>query len=310
MWLIKWDLHLADSLEDAKIKVNYEPVNYGQVFITLLLIILQVNFIWHINCTYGFKNLYFCKTHSTLKTSTMKRRNLLTVVLLVAWGIFSVNAQTVQTDQDKESKTVIKKVINPSTDTKKGATPATPAVPAKQTTPTAAKKGATPAKPAVPANQSGKQTGTAKPATGNVKPNIKPVTPVKPGVVAKDLTGLWITAQKATIVEFYKVGDKYNGKAVWSKQKDKSGKPLKDVNNPDRAKRNNPIVGTDLITGLTYNAKTDTYEGGRIYQPQTGKSFNCKVKLDKNKNAINITGGSGFISKTLTWTRTTGVPGK
>lgn len=240
----------------------------------------------------------------------MKRRNLLTVVLLVAWGIFSVNAQTVQTDQDKESKTVIKKVINPSTDTKKGATPATPAVPAKQTTPTAAKKGATPAKPAVPANQSGKQTGTAKPATGNVKPNIKPVTPVKPGVVAKDLTGLWITAQKATIVEFYKVGDKYNGKAVWSKQKDKSGKPLKDVNNPDRAKRNNPIVGTDLITGLTYNAKTDTYEGGRIYQPQTGKSFNCKVKLDKNKNAINITGGSGFISKTLTWTRTTGVPGK
>ncbi|HLN52365.1 MAG TPA: DUF2147 domain-containing protein [Lentimicrobium sp.] len=243
----------------------------------------------------------------------MFRRNFLTAVLLVAWGIFSLNAQTVQTDQTKESKTTTttaRKVITPTTATKKEATSATPAVPAKQSKPATVKNGATPVKPATPASQSTAKTGTAKPTAQGAKPASKPVTPGKPAVVAKDLTGHWLTAQKATIVEFYKVGDKYNGKAVWSKQRDKSGKPLKDVNNPDRTKRNNPIVGSDLITGLTYNAKTDTYEGGRIYQPQTGKSFNCKVKLDKNKNTMQITGGAGFISKTLTWTRTSGVPGK
>lgn len=137
-----------------------------------------------------------------------------------------------------------------------------------------------------------------------------PATPAKPAVASKDITGYWLTAQKATIVEFYKAGDKYNGKIVWSKQKDKKGQPLKDVNNPDKTKRSKPLVGQDIITGLTYNPKTGQYEGGRIYQPQTGKSFNGKVKLDKSSKTMQVTGGAGFISKTLTWTRTTGVPGK
>lgn len=260
----------------------------------------------------------------------MNRRNLLTTVLLIAWGIFTVNAQTVQTNQSKETKTTTtttKKVVQSTTSDKKSATPATPAVPAKQGTTTDAKKKAVPATPATPASSSAKpapsskpsSTGTANPAssgttkpttTGTAKPSAKPVDQTKPEVAANDITGLWITAQKGTIVEFYKVGDKYNGKAVWTKQKDKDGKPLKDVNNPDKAKRNNPIVGTDLVTGLTYNPKTNTYEGGKVYQPQTGKSFNCNIKLNKDKKSMQITGGTGFISKTLTWTRTTGIPGK
>jgi len=220
----------------------------------------------------------------------MKRHQLLTAVLVVIWGIFSFNlssAQSVQADKSKDAKpgtVTTKKVVS--------ATPAKPATPAKQS-PVTTKPGATPAKPAVPAAKTGTPT-TAKP--GNV--------------AEKDITGYWLTAQKATIVQFYKVGDKFNGKGVWTKQRDKNGKPLKDVNNPDKTKRGRSLEGIDMITGLTYNPKTDTYEGGRIYQPNTGRTFNCKVKLDKSKNTMEVTGGVGFISKTLTWTRTTGIPGK
>lgn len=160
-------------------------------------------------------------------------------------------------------------------------------------------QGATPAKPAVPASAKKTATGTATSANKPVAAN------------SKDLTGYWLTAQKGTIVQFNKRGDFYEGTIVWSKTiKDNSGKELKDVYNPDKSKRNAPVVGSSMITGLKYNPKTDTYEGGKVYQYQSGKSYNCKVNLDKSKNVMKIIGGVGFISKTLTWTRTTGIPGK
>ncbi|HLO89759.1 MAG TPA: DUF2147 domain-containing protein [Lentimicrobium sp.] len=217
----------------------------------------------------------------------MNRHRLLSALLVIIWGLFSFNlvsAQSVQADKKKsESKPV-------SVSTSKGTT-ASQAKPA-----TTSAKPATPATPAKP----GVKTGT--------RPAGVPTSANAP-VISNDITGYWLTAQKATIVQFYKDGEKFNGKGVWSKQRDKNGRPLKDINNPDKSKRSRYLEGVDLITGLTYNPKTDTYEGGRIYQPNTGKTFNCKVKLDKSKNTMQVTGGVGFISKTLTWTRTSGIPG-
>lgn len=242
----------------------------------------------------------------------MNRKSLLIAVLVAIWGIFSVNMVSAQTSETttKESVTTTKKTVEK-------ATPAKPAVPATQKKTVGAAQKSEPAKPG---------TSTAKPGISSAKPGATPAKPAvpasaknkpavstnKPAIASeKDLTGYWLTAQKGTIVQFFKNGDVYNGKIVWSKTvKDKSGKELKDVNNPDKAKRNSPVIGSSMITGLKYNPKTDTYEGGKIYQYQSGKSYNCKVNLDKNKNVMKIVGGVGFISKTLTWTRTSGVPGK
>ncbi len=155
----------------------------------------------------------------------------------------------------------------------------------------------------------------------NQKAPVTPVNPVKPSVVPpkstpaatpKDITGYWLTANKANIIQFYKVGDVYQGKIVWTRNKDKNGKPLTDVNNPDKSKRKNQIVGTQMVSNLKYNAKTKTYEGGKAYLPQTGKTYNCKAKLIKNNDSMEVTAmaGMSLMSKTLTWTRTTGVPSK
>jgi len=170
----------------------------------------------------------------------------------------------------------------------------------------------------------------APPASADKTPNKqvapsnqkKPVNPVKPSVVppkntptttVKDISGYWLTANKSNIIQFYREGDVYHGKIVWVRQnKDKNGKPLTDVNNPDKSKRKNPIVGTRMVSNLRYNAKTKTYEGGKAYLPQMGKTFDCKAKLIKNNDAMEVTAMAGLslVSKTLTWTRTTGVPSK
>lgn len=153
----------------------------------------------------------------------------------------------------------------------------------------------------------------------------KPVTPVKPktnadvapkvtpATTTKDVTGYWLTANKASIVQFFKEGDVYQGKVAWQKQnKDKNGKPITDVNNPDKAKRNSPIIGIQMISNLKYNSKTKMYEGGKIYMPQTGKTYDCKVKLKNNNDQMEITATAGLsmISKTFTWSRTSGVPSR
>lgn len=204
----------------------------------------------------------------------MKRTQLFTSLLAISFMVFSfvsVNAQSVQADKAKTIETQKRSTsVKPATQSQR-ATPATPATPAKPTS----------------------------------------IRPTSAANANNDLTGYWLTAQKGSIIEFKKNGEFYEGKVVWSKNaKGRDGKPLKDVNNPDKSKRSNPLKGTTMISGLKYNPKTDTYEGGKIYQPNTGRTFNCKVNLDKSKNVMQIVGGVGFISKTLTWTRTSGVPGK
>lgn len=168
-------------------------------------------------------------------------------------------------------------------------------------------------------------TSTEKSSVKQVAPSNqkKPVTPVNPNkasdarpnkvpvATTKDITGYWLTANKGAIIQFTKEGEYYHGKIVWQKQsKDKKGKPLTDVNNPDKSKRKTPLIGSRMIYNLKYNPKTKMYEGGKAYQPQSGRTFDCKAKLIKNNDAMEITGMAGLslMSKTLVWTRTKGVP--
>ncbi len=184
-----------------------------------------------------------------------------------------------------------------------------------------------PAKSAVVVKKAAPASTTDNRPANQIAPSNqkKPVTPVKPGQISdiksqnrpvttpKDITGYWLTANKASIIQFYREGDVYVGKVVWTRQKNsKNGKPLTDINNPDRSKRSNPIVGIRMVSNLKYNPKTKMYEGGKAYLPQTGKTFDCKAKLVRNNDAMEVTAMAGLslMSKTLTWTRTTGIPSK
>lgn len=185
-------------------------------------------------------------------------------------------------------------------------TPSKSGVVVKKATPSSTTE-RSPASQVVPSNQN-------KPVTPVNKNKLSVIPPKKvPATTTKDITGYWLTANKGAIIQFYKEGEMYHGKIVWQRlNRDRKGKLLTDVNNPDKTKRKNPLIGSRMISNLKYNPKSRFYEGGRAYQPQTGKTFDCKAKLIKNNDVMEITamGGFSLMSKSLVWTRTTGVPSK
>jgi uncharacterized protein (DUF2147 family) len=121
---------------------------------------------------------------------------------------------------------------------------------------------------------------------------------------ADDIVGVWLTAGKEPAkVQVYKTGEKYYGVITWLQNPVKEGKPRVDANNPDKSKRNNPIIGLIILKGFKFDGD-DEWKGGDIYDPQNGKTYSCFLYL-KDKNTLKLRGyiGISLFGRTETWTR-------
>lgn len=81
--------------------------------------------------------------------------------------------------------------------------------------------------------------------------------------------------------------------------------PKKDDNNPDKSKRNRNIVGITIISSFTYDKNNDSFENGAIYDPETGKTYECSLKL-QNHNTLKVhgyVGGIKLLGRTVIWKR-------
>lgn len=145
----------------------------------------------------------------------------------------------------------------------------------------------------------------ARPSTSQTKEQAKPAATA----TASDLSGYWITANKANIIQFSKTGDAYQGKIAWMRQpNNKNGKPLMDVKNPDKSKHNRPVLGSMMLNSLKYNPKSGYYEG-TAYHHHLGRTVNVKVKVVNNGRTLEVVAMNGpLLSRTAYWTRTNGVP--
>jgi uncharacterized protein (DUF2147 family) len=125
-----------------------------------------------------------------------------------------------------------------------------------------------------------------------------------------DLSGFWKTDGGDSQVELFTCGDKICGKIVWLKvpqyidSKDGPvGKTKVDRKSPDPAQRNRQIIGLQVIKGLT--AKTNSrWENGTCYDPETGKSYKCKMRL-ATPDRLELRGyiGISLIGRTFGLTR-------
>ncbi len=116
------------------------------------------------------------------------------------------------------------------------------------------------------------------------------------------LKGIWINEKKTSRIEFYIASTGYAAKIVWlAEPNDKSGKPKRDVENPNAALRKNTLVGTVIIYNLKFNGK-DAYNSGKLYVPRRGMTVDCSIKL-LSPTKIEITGKKGLFNDTKTWTR-------
>ncbi|ULQ57220.1 DUF2147 domain-containing protein [Flavihumibacter rivuli] len=118
------------------------------------------------------------------------------------------------------------------------------------------------------------------------------------------IVGIWKTESGKGHVQIYKQGEKYFGKIVWLKEpNDEQGKPKLDSKNENTKLRTRPILGIVNLRDFRF-AKPGLWEDGRIYNPEDGEDYKCKITL-KDPNKIEVRGfiGISLIGKTQVWTR-------
>lgn len=120
-------------------------------------------------------------------------------------------------------------------------------------------------------------------------------------VFEKDaVLGIWKTEPNDngdySHVEIYLADGKYSGRIVFlnspvfleGDEGGEPGQPRSDFKNPDEALQERPLLGMDLMYGFKHNGK-NKWEDGRVYDPESGKEYNCKVTM-KDTDTLEIFG--------------------
>jgi uncharacterized protein (DUF2147 family) len=113
----------------------------------------------------------------------------------------------------------------------------------------------------------------------------------------------WFTHEYASKVQIYLAADgKYCGKIIWLRDSTVNGKPLFDTQNPDAAKRNQPWLGLQIISGLQKKSDNE-FIGGKIYDPTKGNYYSCKMTILPN-GTLDLHGyilGMPFLGRSTIW---------
>jgi len=123
-------------------------------------------------------------------------------------------------------------------------------------------------------------------------------------LTGQTINGKWKTFDEETgkvksIVEIYQKDGKYYGKIVQlfnrpaNESKDPLCVPCKDY------RKNQKVIGMEIMTALLYDAKDKTYKNGRILDPENGEVYTCKVWLDGAN--LKVRGYLGLFYRTQTW---------
>jgi uncharacterized protein (DUF2147 family) len=125
-----------------------------------------------------------------------------------------------------------------------------------------------------------------------------------------DVLGLWKTDGGDSQLELFKCGEKFCGKIVWLKvpsyidsNDGPVGRTKVDRKCPDPLLRKRPILGLQVMKGLTATG-SNHWENGICYDPETGKSYKCKMQL-KSPNRLEMRGyiGISLIGRNFSLTR-------
>ncbi|HTX87733.1 MAG TPA: DUF2147 domain-containing protein [Bacteroidales bacterium] len=124
---------------------------------------------------------------------------------------------------------------------------------------------------------------------------------------ADDILGIWYNGEKTSKLQIYKENNKYFAKIVWLKTPDDSltGKPRTDNLNPDEKLRQMPLLGLVVLKNFSFDGDNE-WEGGTIYDPKNGKTYNCYIKFEAFPNLLKIRGyiGVSLLGRTTYWTKT------
>lgn len=125
---------------------------------------------------------------------------------------------------------------------------------------------------------------------------------------ADKILGIWWNEEKTSKIEVKKEDGKYIGTIVYMiPEKYENGAPPLDDENPDEALRSRSIVGIQILNGFEYNDKDKEWKDGTIYDPKSGKTYDCYGWLE-NDELLKLKGfvaGIRWIGKSSEWYKTT-----
>ncbi|RIV23936.1 DUF2147 domain-containing protein [Fibrisoma montanum] len=115
------------------------------------------------------------------------------------------------------------------------------------------------------------------------------------------IVGQWYSEDRNQKYEVFQSGATYSARLIWMAEPNHpDGSPKLDENNPDPAKRRQPLVGMTVFWGLTY--RNGSWVNGKTYSPRQGRTADCSVRLRSN-NELELTGSVGFVKRSRIWKR-------
>ncbi|MDN5937130.1 MAG: DUF2147 domain-containing protein [Salinisphaera sp.] len=122
---------------------------------------------------------------------------------------------------------------------------------------------------------------------------------------ADAITGIWLNSEKTGYIQVYQTesGD-YAGQVVGATD----GEVRDDTENSDPAKRDQSLLGQQIMHGFTWNGE-DGWKEGRVYDPDNGKTYDGWIAL-KGPDKMELHGYIWFslIGRSEIWTRVEGMP--
>ncbi len=100
-------------------------------------------------------------------------------------------------------------------------------------------------------------------------------------------------------VQIHECGRKLCGKLVWNTQPDAN-----DINNPDEALRSRRVIGLTILWDLEPDGE-NFWDYGRLYDPTTGKTWRCNIRVLPGGDRLRIRGylGISLLGQSRIWTR-------
>lgn len=119
------------------------------------------------------------------------------------------------------------------------------------------------------------------------------------------IVGTWESDEKDVRMEYFQDGDHYSARLLWGNKIVEADNVTskKDTKNPDPSLRSRDIIGVVSLTGLKWISKE--YTDGKIYDPPSGKTYNCKAWMDGDKLQLRGYLGFSMMGRTVSWHRYT-----
>lgn len=117
-----------------------------------------------------------------------------------------------------------------------------------------------------------------------------------------EILGTWYNTEKSAQIEIVKIGSEFQGKIIILENAADYSTPPLDSKNENEKLRTKPILGLTILNGLKYSG--GIWKDGKIYDPNSGKTYSCEVKLT-NPQLLEVKGYLGFswVGRTVEWTK-------